>query len=203
MSGQVLRFFPTPVLVDTIEDAADLNRQLEATILDQREKDEGLSLSNRGAWQSKRDFPKWAGEAGKSLVDRALALATANTATPDPAGPRWSVDIWANVSGNGGFNMPHIHGGSFWSAVYYVRVGEGEGGQLVLHDPRMPALRMHAPRLRFKDMGPDVRVEVRPKAGQMILFPAWLLHSVEPWQGTGDRISVAMNIRAIPARLSN
>ena len=96
--------------------------------------------------------------------------------------------------------MPHVHGGSFWSAVYYVRAGEGEGGQLVLHDPRMPALRMHAPGLRFKDMGPDVRAEVQPKSGMLVLFPAWLLHSVEPWQGDGHRISIAMNIRAIPAR---
>ena len=96
--------------------------------------------------------------------------------------------------------MPHIHGGTYWSAVYYVRAGEGEGGQLVLHDPRMPALRMHAPGLRFKDAGPDVRTTIEPKSGLMVLFPAWLLHSVEPWQGDGHRISVAMNIRASMAR---
>ncbi|WP_425506906.1 putative 2OG-Fe(II) oxygenase [Sphingomonas sediminicola] len=76
----------------------------------------------------------------------------------------------------------------------------GEGGQLVLHDPRMPALRMHAPGLRFKDAGPDVRTTIEPKSGLMVLFPAWLLHSVEPWQGDGHRISVAMNIRASMAR---
>jgi uncharacterized protein (TIGR02466 family) len=104
------------------------------------------------------------------------------------------------VSSSGAFNMPHIHGGCFWSAVYYVRAGDGEGGQLVLHDPRMPSLRMHAPGLRFKDAGPDVRAEIQPKSGLIILFPAWLSHSVEPWQGEGHRISVAMNIRAAPVR---
>jgi hypothetical protein len=31
----------------------------------------------------------------------------------------------------------------------------------------------------------------------MILFPGWLSHHVEPWHGTGTRISVAMNIRAV------
>jgi len=90
--------------------------------------------------------------------------------------------------------------GTFWSAVYYVRAGEGEGGQLVLHDPRMPALRMHAPALRFIDMGPDVRTEIEPRSGLLVLFPAWLMHSVEPWHGEGSRISVAMNIRAALAR---
>ena len=201
MSAQLLRFFPTPVIVDQIEGAETLNRNLEAAILDQRKKDSGLSLSNRGAWQSKRDFPNWAGEGGRRLVEHALKLATENTGVaPGRAALQWNVEIWANVSESGGFNMPHIHGGSFWSAVYYVRAGEGEGGQLVLHDPRMPGLRMHAPGLRFKDMGPDVRAEVQPKSGMMVLFPAWLLHSVEPWQGDGHRISIAMNIRAIAAR---
>ena len=201
MSAQLLRFFPTPVIVDQIEGADALNPGLEAAILEQRKKDSGLSLSNRGAWQSKRDFPKWAGEAGRRIVERGLALATQNTAVaPGRATLQWNVDVWANVSESGGFNMPHVHGGSFWSAVYYVRAGEGEGGQLVLHDPRMPTLRMHAPGLRFKDLGPDVRAEVQPKSGMLVLFPAWLLHSVEPWQGDGHRISIAMNIRAIPAR---
>ena len=197
MSGQVLRFFPTPVIVDELAGAEQLNRDLEAAVLAQREKDAGLSLSNRGAWQSKRDFPQWAGEPGRKLVDHALGLAAEHTgAAPGRGETRWTVDIWANVSENGGFNMPHIHGGSYWSAVYYVRAGEGEGGQLVLHDPRMPGLRMHAPGLRFKDMGPDVRAELKPRSGLMVLFPAWLLHSVEPWHGDGHRISVAMNIRA-------
>jgi uncharacterized protein (TIGR02466 family) len=201
MTAQVLRFFPTPLIVDEVDDAEALNRELEATILEQQRKDGGLSLSNRGGWQSRRDFPQWAGEAGRRLIEHALALATAHTGqAPGRAATSWKVDSWANVSGSGGFNMPHIHGGSFWSAVYYVRAGEGEGGQLVLHDPRMPGLRMHAPGLRFKDMGPDVRAEIKPKSGLMLLFPAWLLHSVEPWQGEGHRISVAMNIRATPAR---
>jgi uncharacterized protein (TIGR02466 family) len=107
--------------------------------------------------------------------------------------PAWRIDSWANVSHSGDFNMPHVHGGSFWSAVYYVRAGEG--GQLVLHDPRMPQLRMHAPGVQFKDAGPEVRAVIQPHSGMMVLFPAWLSHSVEPCEGEGHRISVAMNIR--------
>ena len=107
------------------------------------------------------------------------------------------VDSWANVSEAGAFNMPHVHGGTFWSCAYYVSIGEGEGGALVLHDPRMPGLRMHAPHYRYKDLGADVTAEIKPKPGLMVLFPGWVLHHVEPWHGTGMRISVAMNIRAV------
>jgi uncharacterized protein (TIGR02466 family) len=201
MSARLLHLFPTPVIIDEIDGADALNRELEPIILEQKQRDEGLKLSNRGGWQSKRDFPRWAGDSGRRLAEHAMALASAHTGhRPDRPPPQWNIDVWANVSASGAFNMPHIHGGTFWSAVYYVRAGEGEGGQLVLHDPRMPGLRMHAPNLRFKDSGPDVRTEIEPKSGLMVLFPAWLLHSVEPWHGEGHRISVAMNIRAAQAR---
>jgi uncharacterized protein (TIGR02466 family) len=197
MSGRILRLFPTPVIIDELPGAPQLNRDLEPAILGQMNRDEGVHLSNRGGWQSGRDFPGWAGEAGHRLVRHAVGVAASHTVrAPNVAPVGWTVDAWANVSGSGHFNMPHIHGGSFWSAVYYVSVGEGEGGQLVLHDPRMPALRMHSPGLRFKGAGPEYSARIEPKAGLLLLFPAWLSHSVEVWRGSGTRISVAMNIRA-------
>jgi uncharacterized protein (TIGR02466 family) len=196
MTEKVLRLFPTPVILHELDDAETLNAELEQVILARQSENSGLKLSNRGGWQSTHDFPAWSGEAGQEILRQATDLATAHTSRPGGPAPRWSVDAWANVSRSGHFNMPHVHGGSFWSAVYYVRVSEGEGGQLVLHDPRMPELRMHAPGVHFAKMGPEVKAEIKPKAGLLILFPAWLSHSVEPWEGSGDRISVAMNIRA-------
>ena len=196
MTEKLMRLFATQVIVEALDGADTLNGKLEKAILDQQSKDSGLKLSNRGGWQSKRDFPRWGGEAAKAIVGRATELANAHTTTLGGSPPGWHVDSWANVSTSGNFNMPHVHGGSFWSAVYYVRAGDGDGGQLTLHDPRMPGLRMHAPGVLFKDMGPELRVMIQPKSGMMVLFPAWLSHSVEPWEGEGHRISVAMNIRA-------
>ena len=199
--GRILRLFTTPVIVDELPDAEALNARLEPIILKQRDEHPGLRLSNRGGWQSQRDFPSWAGADSRLLIDHAAGLASANsTNAQGGAGGPWMVDIWANVSGSGHFNFPHVHGGSFWSCVYYVRVGEGQGGQLTLHDPRMPGLRMHAPHLRFKGVGSEYQAQIQPKPGLMVLFPAWLSHSVDPWEGEGERISVAMNIRAAPQR---
>ena len=197
MSAKVLRLFSTPVLIHEVEDADQLNGKLEQLIIDKRSQETGVKLSNRGGWQSGRDFPQWAGKVGQRITRLALDLASEHSLGPDgKAPPDWVADVWANVSEAGHFNMPHVHGGSFWSAVYYVRAGEGEGGHLVLHDPRMPGLRMHAPGVHFKGMGAELRAEIRPRTGLMVLFPAWLSHSVEPWSGEGQRISIAMNIRA-------
>jgi uncharacterized protein (TIGR02466 family) len=190
-------FFATPVVLDRLPGADALNAALERTIGERRAADSGLKLSNRGGWQSRHDFTAWSGAEGKAVIARAVELAGAHSERTDGSAPNWRVDAWANISGEGAFNMPHVHGGTFWSCVYYVRVGDGEGGQLVLHDPRMPGLRMHAPGIRFRNLGPELRAEVRPSAGLMVLFPGWLSHSVEPWQGSGERISVAMNIRAV------
>jgi uncharacterized protein (TIGR02466 family) len=196
--GQLAALFPTPAILDELEDSAELNRQLETAILARREGDAGLKLSNRGGWQSRHDFARWSGEAGERLLKHAVGLASAHTTSSGNNGvARWVVDAWANVSGTGSFNMPHVHGATFWSCVYYVSVGEGQGGELILHDPRMPGLKMHAPHYRFKDLGPEVSVDIKPAPGMMVLFPGWVSHHVEPWHGTGTRISVAMNIRAV------
>ena len=194
--GSVQKLFATPVVTDQLPGAEKLNAELEKLILARQAEAPGHKLSNRGGWQSEHDLPMWGGDAGKRVIQHALLLADAHTAGPKGEGSRWRCEAWANVSGSGHFNMPHIHSGTFWSAVYYVSVGDGEGGQLVLHDPRMPGLAMHAPHLALKGLGPEGEARIEPKPGLMVLFPAWLSHSVEPWQGKGKRISIAMNIRA-------
>lgn len=192
-----LKIFATPVIIDEFDGAAELNSALEAAILDRRKRDHGVRFSNQGGWQSNHNLQQWGGDAGRRVIQYAAGLATENTVATHDHALRWSIDAWANVSESGASNRAHVHGGSFWSAVYYVRVDKGEGGELMLHDPRMPALRMHAPFLRFKDVGPELVVNIKPKTGMMILFPAWLSHSVQPWDGGGWRISIAMNIRAV------
>jgi uncharacterized protein (TIGR02466 family) len=92
----------------------------------------------------------------------------------------------------------HCHPAAFWSGVYWVDDGgaaDGRlGGQFEISDPRGVAPLMHAPYLRFafKDCWGEGQV-LCPKAGMMILFPAWLVHAVTPHMGDQVRISVAFN----------
>lgn len=190
-----LNLFPTPLIIDELDDVEALNVELERAILERMNADPGIKRSNLGGWHSNTDLLNWGGPAASRIREHALKLATANTTTARGAELRWSIVGWANVNGPGAGNAPHVHGGNYWSAVYYVKVGEGDGGRIQLHDPRLPGLRMHSPVLRFTDAGPEVIYQIRPKTGQMLLFPAWLSHSVEAWEGTGQRISIAMNIR--------
>ena len=188
--------FATPVVIGEFDDAEPLNAALEQRILAKREEDQGLKLSNRGGWQSTHDFVRWSGEAGRTIINRACELANgqvtradgaapAGRSTPGPtsAAPARST---CRTSTAAPFGLPSIT--CAWA--------RGKAGQLVLHDPRMPGLRMHAPGVRFSNAGPELRADIKPKAGLIVLFPGWLSHSVEPWLGVGEQISVAMNIRA-------
>jgi len=195
VQGKLLKLFATPLVTDQLPQAETLNAELAPLILAKMAGDKGMEVSNRGGWHSQRDLGDWGGDAWRRILQHALALADAHTDKPK-TGCAWQTDAWANVSADGHFNMPHVHGGTFWSAVYYVALCEGLGGELVLHDPRMPALQMHAPGVRFRGLGAEGEVAITPKPGLMVLFPGWLAHSVEPWQGTGQRISIAMNLRA-------
>ena len=113
--------------------------------------------------------------------------------------------MWANVSTAGHFHQQHVHLGCVWAAVLYLDDGyDGDanpalGGELVLTDPRMPAIRMNAPHLGLRESdGKPQQIEflVRPRTGLLVIFPGWLLHAVRPFRGSGTRISAAFNLKA-------
>ena len=208
MTG-IERLFSTPVMVERAAESATDWRALRETILRERaRRPEGLVQSNRGGWHSEITLQHWGGEPALALGRLVCALAdrmTVDPNRPEVTNHRWKVDMWANVGGAGDFHMLHHHPGCVWSAVVYIDDGyEGSpdpslGGELRLLDPRMPMMRMAAPHLWLR--GEDGHAQpiapaIRPSERTIIVFPAWLGHQVEPFQGTGTRISVAVNLAA-------
>ncbi|MBA2467502.1 MAG: 2OG-Fe(II) oxygenase family protein [Sphingomonas sp.] len=194
--------------------AEELNRELRDLILAQRDRDKGLALSNVGGWHSDTQMLRWGGGPSVRLLERIMAAVDHFTVDiRSNGGPRykWFPEMWANVSAAGASNQYHTHPGCFWSAVYYVDDGydgspdETLGGELVLLDPRMPGIAMNAPDLRFRRPGqePEQRERfMRPESGRIVIFPAWLSHAVQPFRGPGTRISIAVNLSAVPLSIS-
>jgi len=209
--AQAAGLFETLVVIDRMPGAAEINRQLKAAILERQASDKGIEISNVGGWHSDTDMLRWGGVAARQLLERIVAAADRHSidikAEPGRPRHRWFPEMWANVSGPGASNQFHRHPGAFWSAVYYVDDGYGGspdralGGELVLEDPRMPAIRMAAPDLRFRrpgGQGDHHETWMRPQSGRIVMFPAWLNHSVRAYRGTGLRISIAVNLSAVP-----
>ena len=211
MSLQATQLFETPLIIDEVPDAANLNIALKAAILARREANpEGMNNSNQRGWHSDRRMIEWGGAAVITLFERIVSLAdcyTEDIAARSQPRYAWAPEIWANISGYGASNQYHCHAGAFWAAVYYVDdayQGSAEralGGELELEDPRMPMMLMDGPDLRCRLPGVAVsspEILLRPAAGRLLLFPAWLRHGVRPYLGHGERISIATNLTAVP-----
>jgi uncharacterized protein (TIGR02466 family) len=206
---QAIGLFETPLIVDHMPQATEVNRLLKAVIIAHQTKDAGVQLSNVSGWQSGTDMLKWGGPAAKALLDRIISLVdhfTIDVRSPAQSRYGWYSTMWANVSPAGASNQYHMHPGAFWSAVYYVDDGyegsneKGLGGELVLYDPRMPGIAMNAPDLRFRRPGqPAEEWEkyLKPASGRLVIFPAWLQHAVNQFKGPGTRISIAVNLSAM------
>jgi uncharacterized protein (TIGR02466 family) len=197
--------FATPLIQHTLEGSSTLNAQLRTHILKAMKDDpNGIRRSNTGGWHSDTDMTSWAPEECRTIFSEAMAQIgplTADTYTPKR---QFGFDgqIWANVSGPGHSNQTHCHTGALWSGVYYVDPGgDAVEGELILEDPRFPMNQMYMPGLvtRGADGQPaPSQHAITPRAGLMVLFPSWLKHSVRPYRGTGQRISVAFNLMVKP-----
>lgn len=212
--ASVRHLFATPVMIDRLQSDVGLRLLKTAVEAEMARDGVGERFSNIGGWQSNKTMIEWGGEAARALAFKAMTMAdavTANVRSPAGVGVDWHPEMWANVGRKGSTNQYHFHPGSFWSAVAYLDDGfagsddQALGGELQLLDPRMPAIRMLAPDLRLTDADGAAQlteVNIRPRTGMVVLFPGWLQHAVRPFHGEGVRISVAINLVAVPRRLT-
>jgi uncharacterized protein (TIGR02466 family) len=204
ISPEISLIFPTPISIRALTGAEGLNRGLERAVLERRRSDGGYRHSNVGGWQSTPDFFDWPepeAQALKSEVIRAVRHINAAPAMMQQGPASTGQNLvgyrgtgWANVNENGDYNTPHVHAGEQWSIVYYVAIGEPESGRplngrLELRDPRPAANFGNVKGFTFGQP-----LEIDPKPGMMVIFPAWLEHWVHPFHGKGQRISIAMNL---------
>jgi uncharacterized protein (TIGR02466 family) len=204
-----LDLFATPVLKARVPQPERLNEALNQAIQMKRQNDpNGINRSNVGGWHSEIDMLQWGGPAAKQLAQFALETAGPHLADMHASGKRdfnYGADMWANVNPVGASNALHCHPGATWSGVYYVDDGgaeqDGNGGELILEDPRYPMAYMGVPDLVLKDAAGKAMLSqsaIRPEPGLLVLFPSWLRHSVNPHKGDRERISIAINLILTP-----
>jgi uncharacterized protein (TIGR02466 family) len=109
---------------------------------------------------------------------------------------RFRLKGWINVNRAGDHNLLHCHPGCFLSATYYAKVPVTmTGGEIVFRDPRGPAVAMYeTPGIDLPWVGSGWGIPFTPATGHLLLFPSWLEHRVEPFNGSEERISIAFNV---------
>ena len=202
---EIRSLFPTPLVQSTVEDAA-LVAELRRAILERETAEPGVTHSNDGGWQSAADFAEWSGPSGQSIIGAVRATVDQLTAYFDGTllsgnTVDWRVQAWANVNRSGAANHLHFHPGAFWSACLYIDDGGIDGGTALggaieFSDPRGALPLMYAPSVKMRIANcvtAGLGERVFPKTGMLLLFPAWLAHSVTRYTGNGTRVSVTMN----------
>ena len=107
--------------------------------------------------------------------------------------PKFEVTgCWVNVNSPGAAHGMHTHPNNFLSGVYYVQVQEG-ADTINFHDPRPQTAIIRPPVTELTAYNTD-QVVVNVRKGTLLLFPAWLPHSVDANRSDKNRISISFNV---------
>ncbi len=99
---------------------------------------------------------------------------------------------WANVLAKGAAHRTHSHPNNFLSGVYYVRTQPG-ADTINFHDPRSQSGIIRPPVVELTAENTD-QVVVRVKNGMLLVFPAYLQHSVDANASEEERVSISFNV---------
>lgn len=99
---------------------------------------------------------------------------------------------WANLNSPGAGHPTHSHPNNYLSGVYYVKTRPG-ADTINFLDPR-PQTGIIRPPVTALTAENTELVVVKVKGGTLLMFPAWLQHSVDPNRSDRVRISLGFNI---------
>lgn len=190
------KLFSTPLVRFRVANHAALSKALLREGVVMRAEDEGISKSNRRGWHSAGNLFDRSSDCMTELrvaAEMAVLHATRKITTKvDPEDFRMKLFGWMNVNPKDGYNAPHTHPGAHWSGVYYVSQPETEDGHSGMIEFVAP--RMDLPHWDILQAGAfRLKKRIRPAAGEIILFPSYLLHWVYPNEADTERVTVAFN----------
>lgn len=187
-------YFPTPIWWD---DISINNKEIEELCYRLQSESDGRQVSNVGGWQS-HDFAPDTHPELKLLVEtiyNSSKFCLSTYGFKEGSCKLTIGNMWININKEQNVNMVHTHGSAFLSGTYYVKVN-----------------RQSAPIMFYKNFADDFAVTAvapverhtqlsastatyPPRIGRLLMFPAWLPHSVMPGETSDDRISIAFNLR--------
>lgn len=105
------------------------------------------------------------------------------------------VQSWMTSTGNGEITTLHNHGMFDIAGVYYYQTNNRDGA-IKFINPN-PGLAASQTFIKEYDVG------IQPTEGMLILFPAWLNHTVDMNTTKNERMSLAFNINIDRIKLYN
>jgi len=151
---------------------------------------EPVNASNRGGWQGK--MPNDNNIELNKLINKTSEFVNFVAIKEQLNVKLYLTSSWININYPNNYNIAHYHGSTDMAAVFYVNAPHPVG---YLHLLRNDGA-------QFKNIyinnSKELEFCVKPLAGRIYVFPAWLLHYVAPSPYSEDeRISIAFNYNVI------
>ncbi|MDY0067505.1 MAG: putative 2OG-Fe(II) oxygenase [Steroidobacteraceae bacterium] len=208
---EIVPFFATPFGFAKYENCGALNEELRSLVLERSAQGSmhanprPLTQRNEQVFESSFDLFRSPERPIQQLKDfcwrRLFELVCELNRYDDALRSRLLIysDAWFHVTRRGGFFALHNHPNASWSGVYCVDPGrhdpdKRDSGLLSFVNPAVAsAMHIDAGNANLTGaFGPTIR-HVRLEAGQLVMFPSWVLHDVKPYEGDGERITIAFN----------
>ena len=154
----------------------------------------GVIISNTGGWQSSSLDPheKIFTDLNKNIIQTSIEFIK-NCLFK--AGNFSILNMWANVNEYKDFNSIHLHQNSFISGVYYLQTPKDCGNLIFKHPCSHLEYDWNSNNFINHNEYNSPLYNIVAKKGDLILFPSWLEHYVEPNLNKKEqRISMAFNI---------
>lgn len=192
----MINAFPTPILKldNFINDDQFKTNLIDSIISEEKHKTktEAYSLKGKNGWHGPDDLCERDDEWSKQLRDYIVTSVNIfiSGVGGTPISPdRFKVKCWAMVIRDHDYSSTHTHPNSDISGCFYLKVPKNlpkTEGNLVFIDPRGGA--------RGSKLFGSGALYFAPVEGNMIVFPSWLEHYVQPHETGEDRISIAWNV---------
>ena len=193
--------FPTPVWVED-DCGVDIDRIQNIKKKIKETDPNGRVASNDGGWQSWDFVPQVMEQKHMPLHDVYEYLTSiAYSACDDWGYQKYRLkmtNLWININQKGNFNHLHTHPGCQLSGVFYVKVPPCCSGELkFVRDMKDQCLKeAWGCSENFEHHEREynnIERYVTPEENKALLFPAWLMHSVDRSASDDDRISLSFN----------
>ena len=194
--NQILKLFPQPVFKYQIRNYKNINKELLSYIYNLEKSDpKGVKKSNIFGWHSKsfnllekNNVPN---KFFSIIEDHIKDVFNKYGWVFDPLKVK-CTSMWAIINRKNSFNIEHTHSNNYLSAAYYVKAPENSGN-FKASNPNIINRNIFPKSNQGTELNSN-SVSIKINEGDLLIFPAYLPHSVEENKTEEDRVIVSFNI---------
>ena len=194
--NEILKLFPQPVFKFKIRDYKDINLNLLKYIYELQKKDKiGVKKSNINGWHSQPfdlSNPNEIPNKFFSSINIYIKSVFKSYGWLFDGTKIKCTSMWAIINKKNNFNIEHTHSNNYLSAAYYVKAPEN-CGNFKASNPNIINRNIYPKAEVATELNSNSAI-INISEGDLLIFPAYLPHSVEENKSDEDRVIVSFNL---------